>query len=140
MADNASTDGSIAFLQQQHPEVKLIELDDNFGYAGGYNRALAGLSEDFWVLLNSDVEVTENWLQPIMAKFQANEQIAAIQPKILDYKDRSKFEYAGAAGGFIDQLGYPFCRGRIFQELEKDHGQYDEDVEIFFGQVVPAWP
>lgn len=132
MADNASTDGSIAFLQQQHPEVKLIELDDNFGYAGGYNRALAGLSEDFWVLLNSDVEVTENWLQPIMAKFQANEQIAAIQPKILDYKDRSKFEYAGAAGGFIDQLGYPFCRGRIFQELEKDHGQYDEDVEIFW--------
>lgn len=132
VADNASTDGSIAFLQQQHPEVKLIELDDNFGYAGGYNRALAGLSEDVWVLLNSDVEVTENWLQPIMAKFQANEQIAAIQPKILDYKDRSKFEYAGAAGGFIDQLGYPFCRGRIFQELEKDHGQYDEDVEIFW--------
>lgn len=132
VADNASTDGSVQFLKQSFPEVKIIENQRNLGYAGGYNLALKNVSEDIVVLLNSDVEVTENWLEPILQSFQKEPELGAIQPKILDYKRKDFFEYAGAAGGFIDKYGYPFCRGRIFQELEEDHGQYNQDAYIFW--------
>lgn len=132
VADNASADDSLEFLRKNFPEVKIIEIPENLGYAGGYNYAIDKLSEDIIILLNSDVEVTKNWLEPIISKFSTDPNIAAIQPKILDHKNKSKFEYAGAAGGFIDKYGYPYCRGRIFEELEEDHGQYDDEAEIFW--------
>jgi len=132
VADNASGDGSIEFLKSHFPEVNIIENKINAGYAGGYNLALKSVSEEIHILLNSDVEVTENWLKPIIEVFENEPKTAAIQPKILDYKKRDYFEYAGAAGGYIDKFGYPFCRGRIFQELEEDHGQYNEDKYIFW--------
>ncbi len=132
VADNASTDDSVKFLESNYPEVKVIKNTENSGYAGGYNQALKFVEEDIYILLNSDVEVTENWLEPIVKVFQEESRTAAIQPKILDYKKKDHFEYAGAAGGFIDKFGYPFCRGRIFQELEEDHGQYNEDRYIFW--------
>lgn len=132
VADNASSDDSLEFLRKNFPEVRIIEIPENLGYAGGYNYAIDKLSEDIIILLNSDVEVTDNWLEPIISKFATDPKIAAIQPKILDHKNKSKFEYAGAAGGYIDKYGYPYCRGRIFQELEKDHGQYDDETEIFW--------
>lgn len=131
VADNASTDDSIAFLESQYPTVKIIQNQKNFGYAQGYNQALAALQEDILVLLNSDVEVTAGWLNPVMRLF-ANKKIAAVQPKILDYKNPQHFEYAGAAGGFIDCFGYPYCRGRIFHTIEQDHGQYDDEQPIFW--------
>ncbi|MGA8853673.1 MAG: glycosyltransferase family 2 protein, partial [Christiangramia sp.] len=132
VADNASTDDSVKFLESNYPEVKVIKNTENSGYAGGYNQALKFVEENIYILLNSDVEVTENWLEPIVKVFQEESRTAAIQPKILDYKKKDHFEYAGAAGGFIDKFGYPFCRGRIFQELEEDHGQYNEDRYIFW--------
>lgn len=132
VADNASTDDSVSFVKQEFPEVEIIQNRQNRGYAGGYNRALQFVNEDIHILLNSDVEVTENWLKPIIEVFAREPETAAIQPKILDFKKRTYFEYAGAAGGYIDKFGYPFCRGRIFQHLEEDHGQYNEDHYIFW--------
>lgn len=132
VADNASTDDSVLFISENFPTVKIIQNKVNGGYAKGYNDALKNLSEDIFVLLNSDVEVTENWLQPIISEFEKDASVVAAQPKILDYKNREYFEYAGAAGGFIDKYGYPYCRGRIFNTLEKDLGQYNDTVEIFW--------
>lgn len=132
VADNASTDDSIAFIQTQYPNIKIIKNDENKGFAAGYNEALKDLNEDYFVLLNSDVEVTANWIQPIIQSMASSKDIVIAQPKIKSYKEKEKFEYAGAAGGFIDHLGYPFCRGRIFSDLENDTGQYDDDCEIFW--------
>lgn len=132
VADNASTDDSISFVLANFPSVKIIKNDTNLGFAGGYNEALQHIDSEFYALVNSDIEVTENWLQPIIESFEKEPQTAIIQPKILDYKNKEYFEYAGAAGGFIDQYGYPYCRGRIFETLEKDHGQYDDECEIFW--------
>lgn len=130
--DNASADDSQEFIRQQYPQVKIIALQQNGGYAGGYNQGLKQISEDLVVLLNSDLEVTENWLSPLISRFEQNEKLGALQPKIKDLKNPDKFEYAGAAGGFIDRLGYPFCRGRMFNELEKDTGQYNSYRKVFW--------
>ncbi|WP_394749112.1 glycosyltransferase family 2 protein [Spongiimicrobium salis] len=132
VADNASTDDSILFLKEHYPEVNIIQNSSNGGFAKGYNDALQQVDADIYCLLNSDVEVTEGWLVPIQEFFEKHEDVAIAQPKILDALNKAYFEYAGAAGGFIDQLGYPFCRGRIFQSLEKDQGQYDDIREIFW--------
>ncbi|MDH7445917.1 glycosyltransferase family 2 protein [Aquimarina sp. 2201CG14-23] len=132
VADNASTDDSVDYIRTSFPGIKLIQNEVNGGYAKGYNDALAKIDADVYCLLNSDVEVTENWLSPIIKAFKNNEKIAAIQPKILDYKKKNYFEYAGAAGGFMDKLGYPYCRGRIFETLEEDKGQYDDTIDIFW--------
>lgn len=132
VADNASTDDSISFVSRAFPSIKIIRNTENGGYAKGYNDALASLTEDIFVLLNSDVEVSEHWLEPVLSEFKKDDQLVAAQPKILDYKDKSKFEYAGAAGGFIDTLGYPYCRGRIFSTIEEDTGQYDDILPIFW--------
>lgn len=130
--DNASTDDSIIFLKDNFPEIKIIQNKLNSGFAAGYNEGLKLIRADIYCLLNSDVEVTENWLSPIINLFSADQNIAAIQPKILDYNDKSRFEFAGAAGGLIDNLGYPFCRGRIFDDIETDKGQYNDETEIFW--------
>ena len=130
--DNASTDSSISFLKTHSPTVKCIALKKNFGYAVGYNEGLKQLNEDVFCLLNSDVEVTKNWLKPVIKAFESNQNTVIIQPKILNYYDKTKFEYAGAGGGFIDQLGYPYCRGRIFNSIEEDHGQYNDQKEVFW--------
>jgi GT2 family glycosyltransferase len=132
VADNASSDESISILKSEFPAIRIIQLDKNFGYAGGYNRALMQVEADYFVLLNSDVEVTPGWLDPLTRLLDEDTTIAAVQPKILSFRDRRMFEHAGAAGGFIDGLGYPFCRGRIFDTLEKDEGQYDDDRDIFW--------
>lgn len=132
LADNASTDNSVSFVSEFFPTVNIIQNKVNGGYAKGYNDALKELSEDIFVLLNSDVEVTENWLKPIISEFEKDNSIVAAQPKILDYKNKEYFEYAGAAGGFIDKYGYPYCRGRIFDTLEKDAGQYNDIFNIFW--------
>lgn len=132
LADNASTDDSILFVTENLPEIKIIQNSENGGYAKGYNEALKNLSEDILVLLNSDVLVTRNWLLPIIAEFRKDDNLLAAQPKILDYKNKEYFEYAGAAGGFLDKYGYPFCRGRIFDTLEKDMGQYNNTFPIFW--------
>lgn len=132
LADNASTDDSVVFVKEKFPEVSIIQNKENGGYAKGYNDALKNLTEELFVLLNSDVEVTPNWLPPIIYCFESQPNTAAIQPKILDYNRKDYFEYAGAAGGFIDELGYPFCRGRIFDTLEKDTGQYNDEATIFW--------
>src|SRR5690606_9977062 len=128
IADNASADDSVGFVSEFFPDVKIIQNKVNGGYAKGYNDALKNLSEDIFVLLNSDVEVTVNWLRPVISEFENDNFVVAAQPKILDYITREYFEYAGAAGGFIDKYGYPFCRGRIFDTLEKDEGQYNDIV------------
>lgn len=130
--DNASTDDSIDYIGANFPSVKIVKLDHNYGYARGYNEGLKQIDADIFCLLNNDVEVTQNWLGPIISKFKANLDIAVIQPKILDLNRKSHFEYAGAAGGFIDKFGYPYCRGRIFNSLEVDHGQYNHTHEIFW--------
>lgn len=132
VADNASTDGSLLFLETQYPKMAIIRNKINGGFAKGYNDALENLSEDIFILLNSDVEVTPGWLIPIIEEFEQNAETAAVQPKILDFRKRNTFEYAGAGGGFIDKFGYPFCRGRIFNTLEKDNGQYDDNSNIFW--------
>ncbi len=132
VADNASTDRSVSYVSENFPEVKIIRNTVNGGYAKGYNDALSGLEEDIFLLLNSDVLVTPHWLEPIVRIFKTQHNVAAVQPKILDFKDPEYFEYAGAAGGYIDRFGYPFCRGRIFDHLEKDGGQYDDETEIFW--------
>ena len=130
--DNASTDNSVSFLNESFPMVKVVQNEKNFGFAGGYNEGLKNISADIYCLLNSDVEVTENWLQPVLDLFNRDAKIAAIQPKILDYNRRSYFEYAGAAGGMIDNLGYPYCRGRKFENIETDNGQYNDETQIFW--------
>ena len=132
VADNASTDDSVSLLKQQFPQVHIIQNDVNGGYAKGYNDALKHIEADVFCLLNSDIEVTQNWLTPIIEEFQSNSNTAIIQPKILDFKKKSHFEYAGAAGGFIDKYAYPFCRGRIFDTIEEDKGQYDDTKTVFW--------
>lgn len=130
--DNASTDHSADFLTQNFPSVKIIVNDKNNGFAGGYNDGLRKIDADIYCLLNSDIEVTENWTKPILELFEKDVNIAAIQPKILSFKNDKFFEFAGAAGGLIDNLGYPYCRGRVFDECEEDKGQYDDETEIFW--------
>jgi GT2 family glycosyltransferase len=132
VADNASTDDSVTFVQAHYPQIKIIQNRANYGFAQGYNEALKQVQEPFWVLVNSDIEVTENWLAPVEQLFLSQSKVGIVQPKILDYKDKSKFEYAGAAGGYIDRLGYPFCRGRVFDTLEQDLGQYNNAQSIFW--------
>jgi GT2 family glycosyltransferase len=132
VADNASTDASVQFVKDNFPSVKIIENNGNYGFANGYNIALQQVEEEYYALVNSDIEVTENWLTPILSIFETEKDIAIIQPKILDFKNKEYFEYAGAAGGFIDKYGYPFCRGRIFETIEKDNHQYDDEIEIFW--------
>lgn len=132
VADNASTDNSINFVKDNFPSVKIIQNTENGGYAKGYNDALQHIKADIYCLINSDVEVTKNWLSPILQVFKEEKNTAIIQPKLLDYKDKTKFEYAGAGGGFIDLYGYPYCRGRIFNNLETDTGQFNDTSEIFW--------
>jgi len=132
VADNASKDDSISFLETNYPTVRIIRNKANEGFARGYNLALKEVEADYYVLLNSDIEVTPNWIHPVIELMESDPLIAACQPKIRSFFERSKFEYAGAAGGFIDKYGYPFCRGRLFQSLEEDLGQYDDVIEIFW--------
>lgn len=132
VADNASSDGSVEYLKAHFPEVGIIENPENGGFAKGYNDALAKVDAAYFVLLNSDIEVTENWIPPVISLLDKNPEVAACQPIIRSYHQPEKFEYAGAAGGFIDAYGYPFCRGRIFQQLEEDLGQYNDAAEIFW--------
>ncbi|MEZ4796146.1 MAG: glycosyltransferase family 2 protein [Flavobacteriaceae bacterium] len=132
IADNASTDDSINYTNKQFPTVKIIRNSENGGYAKGYNDALKNIEADVFCLLNNDVEVTENWLNSIIKCFEADSKTAIVQPKILDYKNRDYFEYAGAAGGFLDKYGYPYCRGRIFDTIEKDEQQYEGITDIFW--------
>lgn len=132
VADNASDDNSVVTMQRCHPEVRIITLQKNWGFAEGYNRALKHVDAKYYLLLNSDVEVTEGWLDPLLSIMEADPSIAACQPKLLDYKRKTHFEYAGASGGFMDCYGYPYCRGRIFDTVEEDKGQYDTPCEIFW--------
>jgi len=132
VADNGSTDNSLDYLSEHFPVVNIIRLKTNFGFSKGYNFALQEVDADYYVLLNSDVEVTPNWLRPCIQRFEDQSELAALQPKVLSYIGRNEFEYAGAAGGFIDRWGFPFCRGRILSETEVDHGQYDQPVSLFW--------
>ena len=132
VADNASTDESIAFVKQAYPQIKIIQNSENGGFAKGYNDALHLVDADIYALVNSDIEVTDGWLNPVLSVFENEPNTAIIQPKILDYKNKNKFEYAGAAGGFIDKFGYPYCRGRVFTEIETDISQYNDETEIFW--------
>jgi GT2 family glycosyltransferase len=132
VADNGSTDDSVEMLRNNFPEIEIIINSTNEGYAGGYNHALKQVDAEYYILLNSDIEVSENWIEPVIAMMDADKSIAACQPKIRSYIDPESFEYAGAAGGFLDRFGYPFCRGRLFQTLEKDLGQFDDACEIFW--------
>ncbi len=132
VADNASSDGSVAFLTDKFPQVRQILLTNNFGFAEGYNIALQQVEAEYTVLLNSDVEVTDGWWQPLVRALDEDKQLAAVQPKILSYSNKKMFEYAGASGGFLDSYGYPFCRGRIFSAVEMDGGQYDAPMDIFW--------
>ena len=132
VADNASTDESVSYLQANFPNVRLIVLDKNYGFAEGYNRALEQVEAEYVVLLNSDVEVTPHWLEPLVEYMDAHPEVAACQPKIRSERNKEYFEYAGAAGGYLDKYGYPFCRGRIFDVVEKDEGQYDTVSSVFW--------
>ncbi len=132
VADNASSDGSVAFLTDKFPQVRQILLTNNFGFAEGYNIALQQVTAEYAILLNSDVEVTDGWWQPLVRALDEDKQLAAVQPKILSYSNKKMFEYAGASGGFLDSYGYPFCRGRIFSAVEMDGGQYDAPMDIFW--------
>lgn len=130
--DNASTDNSCEFVKSNFPEVQLIVLDKNYGFAGGYNEGLKYVEAEYYALINSDIELTENWLNQMVDFMDANNDVAACQPKVLSYSERNKFEYAGACGGFIDKFGYAFCRGRIVADIEEDKGQYDTEKQIFW--------
>ena len=130
VADNASTDISIALLKEQFPEVKLILLEKNWGFAEGYNKALEQVDAEYYLLLNSDIEVTPGWLMPMLSFMESHEEVAACQPKLLSIFQRDSFEYAGACGGYLDRYGYPFCRGRVFDVVEQDRGQYDEPAKV----------
>ena len=132
VGDNASTDDSIAFIKANYPEITLIQNDHNYGFAGGYNKVLSQIEADYYVLLNSDVEVPENWIQPVIDAMEADDTIAVAQPKIKWQRNKLMFEYAGAAGGYLDLHGYPFCRGRMFDTVEADMGQYNDQIEIFW--------
>lgn len=132
VADNGSADNSVEYLQTHFPQVPLIVLDENYGFAEGYNRAISQVNATYVVLLNSDIETTPGWLHPMITHLEQHAGVAAVQPKILDYKRKSHFEYAGACGGFIDKYGYPFCRGRILGNLEEDQGQYDTSIPVFW--------
>lgn len=132
VADNASTDDSLAFLEQHYPEVKRIRLDKNWGFAEGYNKALARIEAQYYLLLNSDIEVTHHWLTPLIEHLDNHPETAACQPKLLSIFDKDRFEYAGASGGYLDRFGYPFCRGRIFETVETDNGQYDAEADILW--------
>ncbi len=142
VADNGSTDGSVELLRRDFPSVRTVSLDRNYGFAEGYNRALAQMEREdactgssaaeCYILLNSDVETPAGWCEPLIGLLEANPDVAAVAPKMLSYTARDTFEYAGASGGFIDLLGYPFCRGRILDTVERDHGQYDEAREVFW--------
>ncbi len=132
VADNASTDTSCVWLQDTFPQIALIRLDANYGFAEGYNRALKQISAEYYLLLNSDVEVTPDWLSPLLTFMDAHPKVAACQPKLLSWREKNRFEYAGACGGFLDKLGYPYCRGRIFDVLEFDDGQYDTILSVFW--------
>lgn len=132
VADNLSSDDSIAFLQQHYPTVRIIQNQRNGGYAGGYNDALKLVDTEYYVLLNQDIEVTEGWVEKVIAEMDKDTSIAAAQPKIRAYNSKDEFEYAGACGGYLDRFGYPFCRGRVFEVLEKDNGQYDTVADIFW--------
>ena len=128
VADNGSTDDSVYWLRENHPEVKVIELGENYGFAEGYNRVISQTRYPFTLLLNSDVLVTEGWWQPLLRFMEEHPEVGAAQPKIRSYRQREMFEYAGGAGGYLDRLGYPYCRGRLFDSIEKDEGQYDDGV------------
>ena len=132
VADNASTDNSMALLRTEFPEVRIIELEKNWGFAEGYNKALRQVEADYYLLLNSDIEVTHHWLTPLIEYMDTHSDVAACQPKLLSIADRDQFEYAGACGGFLDRYGYPFCRGRIFDTVERDNGQYDYPCDILW--------
>lgn len=132
VADNASTDDSVPMLQAHFPDVKLILLDQNWGFAEGYNKALAQVETEYYLLLNSDIEVTHHWLTPLIEFMDTHDDVAACQPKLLSMANRDQFEYAGASGGFLDRYGYPFCRGRIFDTIENDNGQYDYPSEVLW--------
>ncbi len=132
VADNASTDESCEVIEREFPSVRLVRLDQNYGFADGYNKALEQVEAEYAVLLNSDVEVTEGWLDTLVTYMDAHPEAAACQPKLLSWKRRDAFEYAGSAGGFIDRLGYPFCRGRVFETVEVDNGQYDTVIPVFW--------
>lgn len=132
VADNASTDSSLAVVRQEFPSVRTIQMDKNYGFADGYNKALAQVEAEYVVLLNSDVEVTPNWLQPLIAYMDANPKVAACQPKLRSWRNKPSFEYAGACGGFMDRFGYPYCRGRVLGTVEEDKGQYDTVSPIFW--------
>ena len=130
--DNASTDGSVTFLQAHYPQIKIVQNPDNYGYAKGYNEGLKQIPADVYCLLNSDVEVTPHWLEAPMDIFAQQPKVSILQPKIKSYKQKNYFEYAGAAGGYIDKYGFPYCRGRVFDSIEEDKGQYDQQIPIFW--------
>ncbi|MEA2042764.1 MAG: glycosyltransferase family 2 protein [Bacteroidota bacterium] len=132
IADNGSEDDSVQFIKSKYPEIELIEFDKNYGFAGGYNKALQLIDAQYFVILNSDVEVSENWLKAPLEVLEKEENTAAVAPKIIAYTNKEKFEHAGAAGGYIDKYGYPFCRGRIIDHTEKDNGQYDNEQSVFW--------
>ncbi|GGH03226.1 glycosyl transferase family 2 [Polaribacter pacificus] len=132
VADNASTDNSVDFIRLHYPSVQIVENASNGGFAKGYNDALSQIDADIYCLLNSDIEVTPNWLSPILSVFKSEKNTAIIQPKLLDYKKKTHFEYAGAGGGFVDLLGYPYCKGRVFNQLEADQGQFNDTYPIFW--------
>lgn len=132
VADNGSTDASVRVLEEEFPTVRLVRLERNYGFAEGYNRALQGLEADYYVLLNSDVETPAGWLEPLVACLDADPEVAAVAPKLLSSEARTMFEYAGASGGYVDLLGYPFCRGRILRTVEEDRGQYDDARDVFW--------
>jgi len=132
VADNGSTDGSVEYLKESYPNIRIIEFDKNFGFTGGYNRALKEVNTDYFLLLNSDIEVSDGWLEPLINNMDSNSKVGICMPKIRSAFERKSFEYAGACGGFIDLLGFPFCRGRILSNIEVDNLQYDQDIEIFW--------
>jgi hypothetical protein len=132
VADNASIDGSAEFMKNRFPEIPLIVLDQNYGFTGGYNRALEQVEADYFVLINSDIEVPQGWLKPLVDWMDSHPECGACGPKLLSWNRRDTFEYAGAAGGLVDRYGYPFCRGRIMQRVEQDHGQYDEPADVLW--------
>src|SRR5574344_2836965 len=136
VADNASTDQSLAMLASEFPSCRTIPLDKNWGFAEGYNKALKQIDAEYYLLLNSDIEVTHHWLTPLIEFMDVHPEAAACQPKLLSMSDRDSFEYAGASGGYIDHLGYPFCRGRIFDTVERDEGQYDYQQSVLWATEI----
>ncbi len=132
IADNGSTDNSIKYIEAEYPDLGLVKLDKNYGFAGGYNKALKQIDAEYYMILNSDVEVVKDWLTPLIKVLDSDKEIAACMPKIRAYNEKENFEYAGAAGGFIDKYGFPFCRGRVLDRIEQDSGQFDDKTEVFW--------